>query len=154
MAVTSSNPFTVIVADVEAIGAKIVAGLKYFGSELESALKWVDAKIPGAQAAFTGLFTTAETAAETLLPMAEGGLQDVISNAIDSAGSHAANVLSALGVSPSALATKAVLTSADVALVHTAHTVAANAVDVAFAKIIGLTSAAGTALQTANGTPA
>jgi hypothetical protein len=144
---TTQNPFAVIAGDAKAAVAAIVSGLKWFGAEASKAIGWVDATIPGAQQVLAGLFQAADTAATTLETHASAGFADVVSGAIDGAGTTIANLLSASGLD---LTTKQTLTAADVATVSAAQSIAQSAISVATAKLLGETAQVASAASAAN----
>ena len=144
---TMQNPFAVIANDAKAAVAAIVSGLKWFGAEAAKAIGWVDANIPGAQQALAGLFQAADTAATTLETHASAGFADVVSGAIDGAGTTIANLLSASGLD---LTTKQTLSAADVATVTAAQSIAQSAISVATAKLLGETAQGASAAHAAN----
>jgi hypothetical protein len=144
---TTQNPFAVIASDAKAAVAAVVSGLKWFGAEAAKAIGWVDATIPGAQQALAGLFQAADTAATTLETHASAGFADVVSGAIDGAGTTIANLLSASGLD---LTTKQTLSAADVATVTAAQSIAQSAISVATAKLLGETAQVASAANAAN----
>lgn len=150
-AVVSANPFQVIVADVQAVIAKIQAGLQWFAAELAIGVKWVDSQFPAAQQAFAQLFQTLDQGAQALVPYAEQGLQDVISSAVDEAGTYVANALSRHGISG---VVGQQLNAADVAAIQAAHAIAHGAVDTAFGKVLGALGQIATTVAAANTPPA
>ena len=131
---SSSNPFTVVAADVRAAIAGITSALKWFGHEASLAIAWIDKAAPGAQQALAVLFQAADAAASELEGQASAGLADIVSNAVGEAGSTIANLISASGLD---LTAKSVLSAADVATVTAAQAIARNAVSVATAKLLG-----------------
>ncbi|HTX48484.1 MAG TPA: hypothetical protein VME40_03735 [Caulobacteraceae bacterium] len=144
---TTQNPFAVVANDAKAAVAAIVSGLKWFGAEAAKAIGWVDATIPGAQQALAGLFQAADTAATTLETHASAGFADIVSGAIDEAGTTIANLLSASGLD---LATKQTLSAADVATVTAAQSIAQSAISVATANLLGATAQVASAANAAN----
>jgi len=116
---------------------RLFGELQWFGHEAALAIAWIDKSMPGAQSALAGLFQAADEAAAALESHASTGLADIVSNAVDDAGSTIANLISASGLD---LTTKQILTAADVAIVTAAHSVAQNAISVATAKLLGQTA--------------
>lgn len=144
---TTQNPFAIVAGDAKAAIAAIVAGLRWFGAEAGKAIAWVDATIPGAQQALAGLFQAADTAATTLETHASAGFADVVSGAIDGAGTTIANLLSASGLD---LTTRQSLSAADVATVTAAQSIAQSAISVATAKLLGETAQLAATANAAN----
>jgi hypothetical protein len=130
---SNANIFTVIAADAKAAIGAITSGLKWFSDEAKAAVAWVDKNIPGAQQTLAALFQAADTAATTLEGHAAAGLADVVSGALQDAGTFLEGLIASSGLD---LTTKAVLTAADVAAVTAAQSIAQNAVSVAAARLL------------------
>jgi hypothetical protein len=135
----TTNLFTVVAADVKAAVDAITGGLKWFENEAKLAIAWIDKNVPGAQTALATLFQAADAAATTLEAHASTGLADVVSGAVDEAGTTVANLISASGLD---LTSKAELSAADVATVTAAQSIAHNAISVATAKLLGQAASA------------
>jgi hypothetical protein len=144
---SNTNPFAVIAADVQAAIAAILAGLKWFATEAKAVIGWVDTRVPGAQQALATLFQTADDAATQLEQHAAAGFSDLVSGAVDQAGTTILNHLSRSGLD---LTTKKILSAADVATVTAAHSIATNAITVATAKLLSTSHQVATAAQAAN----
>lgn len=149
-----SNPnlFSVVAADVKTAVEAITSGLKWFASEAKLAIGWIDKSVPGAQTALAILFQAADAAAASLQTHAAAGLADLVAGAVEEAGGTVANLISASGLD---LASKSVLTAADVATVTAAQSIAHSAISVATAKLLGQAAqAAGAASQPIASNPA
>lgn len=131
---SSTNLFAVVAADVKAAVDAITGGLKWFAGEAKLAIAWIDKSVPGAQTALAVLFQAADAAAASLQTQAAGGLADLVAGAVEEAGGTVANLISASGLD---LASKAVLSAADVATVTAAQSIAHNAISVATARLLG-----------------
>lgn len=142
-----SNPFTVIVADVQKVIAAIVAGLKWFEREAELVIGWVDKEVPGAQQAIAGLIQDGDEAMTTLASHAEKGLGDFVANALDGAQTTILNGLSATGLD---LTSKKTLNADTVAGIASVHEIIQAANTAALAKVLASTNAAATQLQASN----
>jgi hypothetical protein len=145
----TSNLFAVVAADAKSAVAAITSALKWFGDEAKLAIAWVDKTIPGAQQTLATLFQVADAAATALESHAAAGLSDIVSNAVEDAGTTVANLISASGLD---LTVKATLSAADVATVTAAQSIAQNAISVATARLLGETAAANQAASQANST--
>jgi hypothetical protein len=144
---TATNPFAIIVADVHALIAKLIVGLRWFAKEAAVAVAWVDANVPGAQQALATLFQVADASATTLEQHAASGLADVVSRAVDGAGATMLNLINGAGLD---LTTKQALSAADVATVAAAQSIAVSSINVATAKLLGETAAVVGAANHAN----
>jgi hypothetical protein len=145
---TTTSLFTVIAADAKAAISAITSGLKWFADEARVAIAWVDKNIPGAQQTLAALFQAADAAATTLEGHAAAGLADVVSGALQDAGSFLEGLIASSGLD---LTTKTVLTAADVAAVTAAQSIAQNAVSVAAAKLLAAKAQSAAAATSAAG---
>ena len=116
---------------------RLFGELKWFANEARLSIAWIDRSVPGAQQAFATLFQAADQAASQLETHATAGFGDIVSRAVDEAGSTVANLVSASGLD---LTAKSILTAADVATVTAAQSIAHNAISVATAKMLGATA--------------